>query len=143
MQWNIFNGGRVRSLIEVEDSRTEAALADYEQTVLVALQEVEDAIVAFERESERRGYLDRSVVAAQESVDLVLTLYRTGLTNFQNVLDMERSLFTQQDELARSEGVVVGNLVNLYRALGGGWDPDLSASPTGGLSPGGTATPTP
>ena len=148
MQWNIFNGGRIRSLIEVEDSRTEAALADYEQTVLLALREVEDAIVALERESERRGYLDRSVVAAQESVDLVLTLYRTGLTNFQNVLDMERSLFTQQDELARSEGFVVGNLVDLYRALGGGWDPDMSVSPTGGLSPGGlspgeTATPTP
>ncbi len=57
------------------------------------------------------------------------TLYRTGLTNFQNVLDMERSLFQQQDALAESQGLVVQNLVRLYRALGGGWSPDAQVGP--------------
>jgi outer membrane protein TolC len=52
-------------------------------------------------------------------------LYRTGLVDFQNVLDMERSLFQQQDELVSSQGIVVVNLINIYRALGGGWSPEL------------------
>ena len=84
-------------------------------------------MVAYERESERMEALERSVIAAQESVNLVLTLYRTGLTNFQNVLDMERSLFRQQDQYAESEGLVVQNLVSLYRALGGGWDTSVES----------------
>ena len=56
-------------------------------------------------------------------MELVQTLYKSGLTNFQNVLDSERSLFLQQDQLAESQGQVVKNLIRLYRALGGGWDP--------------------
>jgi NodT family efflux transporter outer membrane factor (OMF) lipoprotein len=130
VQWNIFDGGRIRNNIRVEDARTEQALARYEQTVLAALQDVEDALVGYTRELERRDMLARSVVAAEESVKLVMTLYRTGLTNFQNVLDMERSLFQQQDQLAESEGLVVQNLVRLYRALGGGWDPTALPMPS-------------
>ena len=60
--------------------------------------------------------------AAQKSVELVNTLYRTGLTDFQNVLDMQRSLTIQQDNLATSEGILSQNYISLYRALGGGWD---------------------
>ena len=63
------------------------------------------------------------MTAAERSVELVLILYRTGLTDFQNVLDMQRSLFEQQDELAESEGQVTQNLIRIYAALGGGWDP--------------------
>lgn len=122
--WNLFNGGRVRNLVKQEDANTQEALVRYEQTVLVALQEVESAIVAFDEEQLRRDILKRSVTAASESVELVKTLYRNGLTDFQNVLDTERSLFEQQDLLAESEGRVIRNLVELYRALGGGWDPD-------------------
>lgn len=129
MQWNLFNGGRIRNLIRAEDARTEQALARYEQVVLVALQDVEDAILGYEQEEARRAALERSVAAAQESVELVKTLYRTGLTNFQNVLDMERSLTQQQDRLAESEGLVVQNLIRLYRALGGGWDAMASSAP--------------
>jgi outer membrane protein TolC len=129
MQWNLFNGGRIRNLIRAEDARTEQALARYEQVVLVALQDVEDAILGYEQEAARRAALERSVVAAQESVELVKTLYRTGLTNFQNVLDMERSLTQQQDQLAESEGLVVQNLIRLYRALGGGWDATAAGAP--------------
>jgi NodT family efflux transporter outer membrane factor (OMF) lipoprotein len=129
VQWNIFDGGRIRNNIRAEDARTEQALARYEQTVLAALQDVEDALVGYTRELERRDKLAESAVAAEESVKLVMTLYRTGLTNFQNVLDMERSLFDQQDLLAESEGLVVQNLVRLYRALGGGWDSTAQPMP--------------
>jgi len=93
--------------------------------VLLALEEVENAMVAFEQESNRRFILDKSVAAAQKSADLVRTLYITGLTDFQRLLDMERDLFQQQDLLAASQGSVSQNLVRLYKALGGGWNSQL------------------
>ena len=81
-------------------------------------------MTGFAQERVRQASLARSVVAAQESVRLVKVLYRTGLTDFQNVLDMERSLFQQQDLAADSQGTVAQNLVRIYRAFGGGWEPD-------------------
>ena len=127
VRWNIFDGGRVRNRIAFEEQATEEALARWEQTVLRALEEVENAIVAYREERVRRDALDRSVIAAQKSVELVRTLYKTGLTDFQNLLDMERSLLEQEDALAESNGRVVQNLVDLYRALGGGWQPPPEA----------------
>ncbi len=124
-RWNIFDGGRVRSRIQGADARAMQALAGYEQTVLLALEEVENSMVAFEQESNRRSILDKSVAAAQKSADLVRTLYITGLTDFQRLLDMERDLFQQQDLLAASQGSVSQNLVRLYKALGGGWNSQL------------------
>jgi len=124
IKWNLFDGGRIRNKIKVEDARTQQALILYEQTVLKALEEVESSMAAYAQESVRSDALERSVVAAEKSVELVKTLYRTGLTDFQNVLDMERSLSFQQDELANSEGSVVKNLILVYKALGGGWVPE-------------------
>ena len=69
------------------------------------------------------------MAAAQRSVELARTLYRTGVTDFQNVLDMERTLAQQQDNLAASDGLVVQELVRLYKALGGGWTPEEPAEP--------------
>jgi hypothetical protein len=83
---------------------------------------------AYAREKDRRGKLKRSVTAAAKSAQLVQILYKSGLTDFQNVLDMERSLFQQQDSLAGSEGDVARNLIRLYKALGGGWSPDLEVN---------------
>ncbi len=123
VQWNLFDGGRARSNIHVQEARTEALARTYEQTVLAAYEDVENFLVAFSQEQERRDSLQRSADASAAAVELVKTLYRTGLTDFQNVLDTERTLFQQEDALADSEGLVVGNLINLYRALGGGWAP--------------------
>jgi outer membrane protein TolC len=63
------------------------------------------------------------VAASVAATGLVQTLYRTGLTDFQNVLDTERTQFQEQDTLAQSEGFVTQNLIDVYRALGGGWSP--------------------
>jgi NodT family efflux transporter outer membrane factor (OMF) lipoprotein len=123
VRWNFFDGGRIRANVRAQESLTEQAFLGYEQTVLLALEEVEDAFVAYVQENERRDTLQRSVAAADAAVKLVNTLYRTGLTDFQNVLDTERSLFQQQDQLAQSEGQVTQNLIQIYRALGGGWSP--------------------
>ena len=98
------------------------AMADYERTILQALEEVENAMVAFEQEKERLEDLHNSVMAAQKSVELVRELYENGLTDFQNVLDMERSLFLEDDTLTLSQGQVVQDAIRIYKALGGGWN---------------------
>lgn len=120
--WNLFNAGRVRNSIAVEEARTEQALVNYEQTILFALQDVEDSLVSFARERERLDALGRSVTAADQADELVTEQYRQGLTNFQNVLDTQRSLFEQQDQYADSQGLVLLNLISAYQAFGGGWD---------------------
>ncbi len=129
IRWNIFSGGRIRSQIRAEEARTNQLLARYEQTVLKALEESENAMVAYAKEVQRRERLMQAVDATQRSLDLVLTQYTAGLTDFQNVLDTQRTLLVREDELAIAEGLVVGNLVRLYRALGGGWDPDTAQPP--------------
>jgi len=112
----------VRNSIALEDARADEALAAYEQTVLRALEDVENSMVSYAQERERRDRLARSVEAAVRAAELVRSLYRTGLTDFQNVLDTERSLFQQEHSLSESEGLVTQNLISIYRALGGGWD---------------------
>jgi NodT family efflux transporter outer membrane factor (OMF) lipoprotein len=122
-RWNIFAGGKIRNRIRAEEARTEQALVFYEQSILLALEEVENALVAYEQERLRRDRLTAAVDASRRAVELVHTQYISGLTNFQNYLDSQRSLFDLQDQLADSEGQVVKNLVNLNKALGGGWSP--------------------
>jgi multidrug efflux system outer membrane protein len=125
MRWNIFDGVRNLYRVWAAEAITDQARARYEQTVLNALQDVENAMVAYKQEQIRRDALDRAVKASQQAVDLVKNLYQNGLTDFQNVLDTERSLFQQEDQLAFSEGQVTKNLVALYKALGGGWSPGV------------------
>ena len=121
-RWNLFDGGRVRNAVKVEEARTRQALHRYENAVLLALEDVENAMVALAEERKRNAHLQTAVDAAEDSAGLVKELYRTGLTDFQNVLDMERALAAQQDQFASSSGSLSKNCVRLYRALGGGWD---------------------
>ncbi len=131
VRWNLFDGGRVRGAIEVQDARAEQALARYEQTVLRAVEDVENALVSFAQEQQRRESLAGAVEAAERSVELFATLYRLELTDFQDVLDVQRLLVVQQDQLAESEGIIAGSLIRLYRSLGGGWDAGLPAGTEG------------
>jgi len=131
LRWNLFSGGRVRSQIRVEEARTTQLLAAYEQQVLLALAEAENALVSLERSRSREDRLVEAVAATERSVELVRTQYLSGLTNFQNFLDAQRSLFNQQDQLAATRGASVQSLIALNKALGGGWDPEgASASGT-------------
>jgi outer membrane protein TolC len=81
-------------------------------------------MVAYVQENDRSVELAKSVESAKKSVELVQTLYRLGLTDFENVLVMQRSLFQQEDRLADSYGQVSRNLIRLYKSTGGGWQPD-------------------
>jgi multidrug efflux system outer membrane protein len=140
IRWNIFSGGRIRSQIRAEEARTNQLLANYEQTVLGALEESENAMVAYVKEVQRRERLSQAVIATQRSFNLVMTQYTAGLTDFQNVLDTQRTLLLRADDLALAEGLVIGNLVRLYRALGGGWDPDTAQTPVPPTPAEGTGT---
>ncbi|MCL7960281.1 MAG: efflux transporter outer membrane subunit [marine benthic group bacterium] len=138
ISWPIFTGGKIRNRIRAEEARTAQALAAYEQTVLRALEEVQNALVAYGQEKMRRDRLREAVEASQRAVNLVETQYLSGLTNFQNFLDSQRSLFRQQDELAESSGQVRNNLIDLNRALGGGWSPsqaEMTAAAAAGETP--------
>lgn len=117
----IFAGGSIRQNIEVQSAVGEQYLIAYESAVLNALEEVENALVAYEQEQLRRRALADAADAAKEAARLAKIKYESGLTDFTNVLDTERSLLSAEDELAQSEGTVTANLIRLYKALGGGW----------------------
>ncbi len=121
VQWRIFDAGRVRANIQAQTAVQDQASLVYEQIVLTALEEVENALVAYAKEQEHRGLLEKAVTANQKSVELADQLYTGGLGNYLNLLDAQRALYASQDELVRSERAVSLNLVALYKALGGGW----------------------
>jgi len=122
LRWSIFNGRRIRSQVDAEQAATRAALHAYEQTILLALEETEDAMAAYAHEQDRFELLKQAEESASKSVELVTELYKSGLTDFQNVLNTERDLLEQQDQLATSKGRISANLVAIYKALGGGWN---------------------
>ena len=119
--WRIFDAGAVRRNIEVQSAKQEQALAAYESTILNALEETENALVAYAEEQQRRDSLVEAVRAAQQALDLARSKYQAGLIDFVSLLDAQRSLLSFQDELSSSNGTVTSNLVRLYKALGGGW----------------------
>jgi NodT family efflux transporter outer membrane factor (OMF) lipoprotein len=122
VQWNIFDAGRIRANIKVQNARQQQALAAYEQIVLSAFEDVENDLVYYAKEQVRRGSLNDAVTSSQNSLNLAAKLYANGLTGFLNVLDAERSLYQAQDQLVQSDRAVSANLIALYKALGGGWE---------------------
>lgn len=118
--WRIFEGGRIRESIKVEESLTRQALTSYEKTVLQAVAEVETSMASIRYEGSRKKLLDSSVTSARETVSLIKENYTQGLVDFQNVLDAERTIFANEDNAASSAGRYALNYVALYRALGGG-----------------------
>lgn len=119
--WTLFDGGKIRQTIAVQTALQEEALALYQATVLTALQEVEDALVAYANEQARRRALTDAAQAAQSAFALARDRYASGLIDFEAVLTTQQSLLAVQDSLASSEATVISDLIRLYRALGGGW----------------------
>lgn len=120
-RWNLFNAGRVRSLIEIEESQVRAAYLNYENAVFLAVEEVENAFSRLVNEQARLTALWTGEDSAEETVELVLENYRRGLSDFQNVLDAERTVFQTQDSRVVSQGRMAAAYVALYKAYGGGF----------------------
>jgi NodT family efflux transporter outer membrane factor (OMF) lipoprotein len=119
----VFTGGRIQGNIAQAREVAEQATLEYRQRVLVALQDVETSLTSFTREQQRREALAESVEANRRAVDLSTQLYNAGRTDFLNVLSAQRQLFSTEAQLAQVDTNVANNLVSLYKALGGGWDP--------------------
>lgn len=129
ISWRLLDFGRVRAEINAANAQQEQALAVYEQTILTAFQDVENALTAYANERIRFDSLTEAVAANRDSLDLSRDLYSKGLADFITVLDSERSLYQTEDQLADSRRAITKNLVTLYKALGGGWTDYLLLPP--------------
>lgn len=132
LRWNLFDGGRLRQRVKALEANAEAAQIAWEQVVLLALEEAENAMMRFVREQSRRGSLARAAAQAARAVDLAQTQYRAGLSDFQAVIDSQRTVASIEDELVGSDAAVAGNLVAIFKALGGGMDGVEAGARAGG-----------
>nr|WP_235606824.1 TolC family protein [Syntrophotalea acetylenivorans] len=123
----IFDSGRIKANIEIQDALLEQARLNYQATVLTALEEVENALVAISNNNERRQKLAQAADSARETLKIAEDRYSSGLTDFLTVLDSQRSLLKIEDDLANGTGELTGAQIRLFKALGGGWSP---TSPT-------------
>ena len=121
VSWPIFRGGSIRQNIKAQTAVQEQLLARYEQTVLLAVKEVKDALVRYAEQQNRREALVKAVRAAREAVTVSRDKYNNGLVDFSNVLDAQMAQLELEEQLVLSEGEISTSLVRLYKALGGGW----------------------
>ncbi|WBH17710.1 efflux transporter outer membrane subunit [Sphingomonas radiodurans] len=122
----IFNGGRLRSQVRGAEAAADGALAAYKQTVLTALEDVENAVVALRTAEERARQFAIAQDAANASAILSRSQYRTGLTDFTTLSQQEAALLSARNSAAQARGDQATALVQLYTALGGGWDASVT-----------------
>jgi NodT family efflux transporter outer membrane factor (OMF) lipoprotein len=122
LRWAVLNYGRITNNVRVQDARFQALLAAYEATVLQAQQEVENAIVRLARARDQVAALERGAAAARRAVDISELQYREGMVDYVRVLDAHERLLAAQEQLAVARGEAAGQVVALYRSLGGGWE---------------------
>jgi len=127
MQWNILNYGRIRNNMRYQDAKFQEFVTIYQRMVLQAAEEAEDGLSHFLREQESCMLLDESVSSLQLAVNTVVKQYEAGGIDFTRVVQIEQSLVQQQDAQATSHGQVAQGLIEVYRALGGGWRTPLGA----------------
>ena len=122
VSYPIFTAGRLKANVEAQNAVQEQTLIQYEGAVITAIRDVQNALVAYGREQERRVALTEAVVQNRRAVELATQLYTQGQTDFLNVLNAQRSLLAVEDALVGSNRTIATNLVALYKALGGGWE---------------------
>ena len=119
--WNVFDHGRLTNQVLVQDARFQQLYEQYQDVVLRAARELDDAATSFAYTRAQVGILRDAVQAARRSLDIATVQYREGLVDFQRVLDSQRALFSAQERLVASQGGVVQYLITVYKAMGGGW----------------------
>lgn len=127
--WNILNYCRIRNSVRREQALFEQAVFNYQDTVLKAQRETEDAIVGFLKAQEQTEKLRLAVQDITELNNVLLTQANAGATNFDRVFVVQAAATAQQDSLATSEGNIALNLIRIYRSLGGGWQIRLQRLP--------------
>jgi len=126
----IFQGGRIRRNYEAAQARFEQAIARYRKAALDGYREVADALISLQKLREQKGEIERGVAALEDAAKLSRARYDTGLSSYLEILIADQYLFEQQILLAQTRGAEMRALVQLYRALGGGWQPEPDAAST-------------
>jgi NodT family efflux transporter outer membrane factor (OMF) lipoprotein len=121
VNWQIFQGGALAANVRVQQALKDQAFITYQKTVLTALQDVENQLIAFSKEWEHRKALNEAMVQNRKAVEISTQLYAQGQSDFLNVLDAERLLYSSENALSQSKALISTDLVALYKALGGGW----------------------
>ena len=119
--WPFLNYDRIKNNIRVQDARLQQSLVQYQETVIQAAREVEDAMVAFVGSQRQDVILVDTVVSAKRSSELSMLRYQEGFADYQRVLDAQQALFGQQQRYVSNKGFAIQSLISVYRALGGGW----------------------
>ncbi len=119
--WDIFNGGRLKSVVNQQEALTRQALLQYEKTVVQAIGEVESGLIGFTLSAQQRDDLAEATDAAELAYDLSLQQYEHGTTDFLTVITVQQSLLEVEDSLVQARGLCAETMVELYRSLGGGW----------------------
>ena len=124
----LFDGGAAKAQVRSQEAALEQARLGYQATVLTALKDVEDALVALQGDAERLARLQAASTAAANAELLARQRYQSGLIDFRTVLDTQRSLLSTQDSVASTQATLSADHVRLYKALGGGWTPDTGSA---------------
>jgi NodT family efflux transporter outer membrane factor (OMF) lipoprotein len=120
-RWNILNYGRILNNVRMQIARTQELIAAYQNQVLIAGREAQTALRSFLRSQEQAADLAKSVAAAAAATDLGVKQYKAGTVPFNTVFNLETTQVQQQDQLAVAQGNIALSLINVYRAIGGGW----------------------
>jgi len=121
-RWALLNYGRIENNVRVQDARFQALVASYENVVLTAQAEVENAIAGYVGAQRQAALLTDGVAAAKRAVELADAQYQGGTADYTRVLTAQQTLQNEQDRLVSTRGAVALNLVSLYRSMGGGWE---------------------
>jgi NodT family efflux transporter outer membrane factor (OMF) lipoprotein len=140
-QWNVLNYGRILNNVRLQDAKFQELVAAYQQTVLNANQEVENGLVTFLKAQRRTKLQTASVNDAEKAVTIVLAQYKAGAIDFTRVSQLEQALVQQQDVLTQARGEIATGLIQVYKALGGGWQIRLNGCEPSALSPPGNPSP--
>jgi outer membrane protein, multidrug efflux system len=125
----IFNGGRIKANYQAAMARYDQALGEYQRAALVSYREVADSLVTIEKLAQRRTEVESGVEALRDATQLSRARYDTGLSSYLEVLVADQQLFQQEQQLAITRGEQFRALADLYRSMGGGWQPETSAPP--------------
>jgi len=119
--WPFLNYDRIKNNIRVQDARLQQSLVQYQETVIQAVREVEDAMVAFVGSQQQDEILLDTVASARRSTELSMLRHQEGFADYQRVLDAQQALFGQQQRYVSNKGFAIQSLISVYKALGGGW----------------------
>lgn len=122
VRWELLEGGRILANIDAHGAIKQELLDQYKLTILIALQETADSLIAFDNQQRQLNLLVQTVEANQDSVRIASEQYAGGTVGYLSLLDAQRSLLAAQDAQVQSQGEVTLNMIALYKAIGGGWE---------------------